>query len=563
MKYLTTLFAAAALVLWSCIENDIPYPVVELNIEAIEGEGFSISSIDAAKRTVTLALEEQTDIRNVRIDRTTFGVVAHNTNLSKEALIEQITTSQPLTGCFDLRTPIYVRLSLYQDYDWTITAEQKIERTLSVQGQIGAAEFDLANRTVRVNVSKATDRTHLTVSEMKFGPAGISEYSPTLEELSGTNFESVRFVDVTYHGQTERWLIYVEPIDVTVMLTQVDAWSKVIWLYGAGVEGREMGFRYRKAGNTEWVDVPDVTVKGGSFSARLKADAETTYEVKAFAGADESEPKTVTTDIVWELPNGGFEEWTDPQDPPTPKRKYWLPYLLEGGTPYWDTGNKGSTSLSGSDNITLPSDDVRPGSAGTKSARLSSKWVVLKFAAGNIFTGEYFATKGTNGVVGFGRPCTHRPTALKGWVKFKGGKINRVGDAPVGTEIIKDQTDENAIIYIALGTWTPEKYGVEVEFGGSTNYYGTADVPVAVYTNNKSSFFNPNGEDVIAYGEKVMTEDIDAWTEFTIPLVYKDNATNLQPTHLMIVCSASRWGDYFTGYDKSVLCVDDFELVYD
>ena len=30
----------------------------------------------------------------------------------------------------------------------------------------------------------------------------------------------------------------------------------------------------------------------------------------------------------------------------------------------------------------------------------------------------------------------------------------------------------------------------------------------------------------------------------------------------MVVCSASRWGDYFIGSDQSVMWVDDVELVY-
>ena len=31
----------------------------------------------------------------------------------------------------------------------------------------------------------------------------------------------------------------------------------------------------------------------------------------------------------------------------------------------------------------------------------------------------------------------------------------------------------------------------------------------------------------------------------------------------MIVCSASRWGDYFTGSTQSEMWLDDFELLYD
>ena len=480
-RYLTALLAAVTLLAQSCIENDIPYPLVEINITGVEGQGFTVSSIDLATRTVTLSLEEQTDISAVEIERVTLGVVSHSTSLTDEELLARVTTSRELTGTFDLRTPLYVTLTLYQSYEWSIVAEQNIERRFSVAGQIGSSQFDVPNRTVVANVPEGTDLTALQVNELKLGPADITTYSPTLEELSGTNFETVRFVDVTCFGRTERWLLHVVPIDVPVMLTQVDAWSKVIWLYGVGVEGRTMGFRYRKSGEEEWLEVPGVEVDGGSFKARLKAEAETDYEVVAYADDDVTEPRSVRTEATWTLPNGDFEEWTAPDLNITPKRRYWIPYLLDTGTPFWDTGNKGSTTLSDSDNVTIPENDPRPGSSGTRSAHLMSKWVVLKFAAGNLFTGEYFATKGTNGVVGFGRPCIYRPTALRGWVKFKGGKINRVGSVPVGVNIEQGVTDDNGIIYIALGSWTPEKYGVWVDYI-TRDFYGTEDVPIAIYT---------------------------------------------------------------------------------
>lgn len=49
--------------------------------------------------------------------------------------------------------------------------------------------------------------------------------------------------------------------------------------------------------------------------------------------------------------------------------------------------------------------------------------------------------------------------------------------------------------------------------------------------------------------------------EFTLPLDYV--ATDRIPTHIMIVCAASRYGDYFTGSTESVMWVDDFELLYE
>ena len=51
---------------------------------------------------------------------------------------------------------------------------------------------------------------------------------------------------------------------MTVQLTGADAWTSVIWLSGTGLSGTEMGFRYRKAGDETWLEVPDVTVTGST-----------------------------------------------------------------------------------------------------------------------------------------------------------------------------------------------------------------------------------------------------------------------------------------------------------
>ena len=55
-----------------CIHNDLPYPVVPINIEAIEAEGLDgAAQINAAQQTVILPLLETTDIRNVHITSVT------------------------------------------------------------------------------------------------------------------------------------------------------------------------------------------------------------------------------------------------------------------------------------------------------------------------------------------------------------------------------------------------------------------------------------------------------------------------------------------------------------
>ena len=141
-RLLAYLLAGAALLTASCIDNDLPYPTVEVAINGVEGEGFAVSNIDLTTRTVTLALEEATDIRNVRIDKVTYTVTPHNTNIDRQIFLDNSRPSQEPTGTFDMRTPVYLTLTLYQDYEWQIVATQTITRSFRVEGQVGATEFD-------------------------------------------------------------------------------------------------------------------------------------------------------------------------------------------------------------------------------------------------------------------------------------------------------------------------------------------------------------------------------------------------------------------------------------
>lgn len=575
-RLLTYLLAGTALLTASCIDNDLPYPTVEVAINNVQGEGFTLAGIDPTTRTVTLALDEATDIQNVHIDEVTYSVTPYNTNIDPQIFRDNIRTSRELTGTFDLRTPLYVTLSLYQDYDWQVVATQTISRSFQVEGQIGAPEFDLDNRIATAYVAKDADRSHVTITELKLGPADTESvtttYSPSIDELSTMDYSSPdaedptlgtpHFVDVSCHGRTERWLLYVLPTDKTVSTEACDAWSGVVWLRGSGIAGLEMGFRYRVGTDGEWAEVPDVEINGGTFSAAFEAEPQTTYQFKSYCGNEESAPTTVTTEAVEQLPNSGMEEWSKPKNP-------WLPYLSdEAGlpiSPFWATGNNGSTAIGDKFNVTTPDKtDIRPGSSGTKSAKLATTYVLMKLAAGNLFTGNFFGIRNTtHGIVNFGRPFTLRPTALRVWVKYNLGNISHIGSQPTGMQLQKGDPD-NGIIYVALGTWTKEKYGMGKDGAGDDQNggqpFGSDACPVSIDTRDVKTFFNPKGEDVIGYGEHIFKESVGEWTQLTIPIEYV--ATDKKPSHIIVVCSASRWGDYFTGSTQSVMWVDDFELVY-
>lgn len=542
MKHLLKLFFALAVAgSTGCIKNDIPYPVVKLAITSIAGEGFTVKEIDPAQRIVTLTLDETTDIRNVRITQVAYTEGA-------QASVDLTASSH------DMRVPVRLTLTLYQDYEWTIIAEQQINRTFTVAGQIGAPVIDAEKRSATAYVGKDIDRSKIDVTALRLEPevyengVNTTTYSPTLEQLSDSSFETVRVVDVSCHGRTEKWLLYVLPTDRSVALEAADAWSRVIWLYGSGVEGQKMGFRYRLAGG-EWQEVPDVTVKGGSFTARLAAEPETTYELLAYCGDEQTDPVSVTTDPEQALENGGFENWCTLDG-------IVYPYA-DGASPYWGTGNKGSKIA----NATLTDKgDPRPGSSGQYSADLRSQFANIfgigKFAAGNLFTGEYVMNAGTNGIITFGRPFTLRPTKLRIWVRYNRGVIDRVKSYPAGTEI-KIGDNDNGHIYIALGTWSAEEYGKD----STGEQRGSSASPICIDTRDVSTFFKSDGKDVIGYGEHVFKESVEEWTQITVPIEYRTTGT--RPTHLMIVCSASRWGDYFTGSTQSEMWLDDFELLYD
>jgi hypothetical protein len=87
---------------------------------------------------------------------------------------------------------------------------------------------------------------------------------------------------------------------------------------------------------------------------------------------------------------------------------------------------------------------------------------------------------------------------------------------------------------------------------------------LVVDNTNMSTFPDwENDPRVIAYGSLADEQNVDSkgrWTRVSIPLVYRDVVS--KPTHLLVVFSASKYGDYFHGGEGSTLYVDDFSLEY-
>lgn len=337
----------------------------------------------------------------------------------------------------------------------------------------------------------------------------------------------------------------------TDAVVDADVWATKATLRGTVMKPELSGFafNYRERGAQQWqtAAVDGTFGEGSAMSLELTGlSAGTTYEYQAVCdGFDTSDVLTFTTEAALQLPNAGMEDWD------TSEKSYKI--HAPGGELFWDSGNQGATTMPGAGSITTPASDVKH--SGEYSARLESKFVGLgtigKFAAGNMFVGQYLATDGTDGVLGWGRPFASRPKALKVWVKYT---PQTVTDSK--TDELKKGDMDLGIVYLALVTDHTDE---AIDSKGKK--YG--QWPVVVKTkddkNNKRSLFDKNAANVIAYGERVFTEATGDMIEVEIPLEYYK--TDVKASNIIVTCSASKYGDYFTG-GPSVMYVDDFELVY-
>ena len=211
---------------------------------------------------------------------------------------------------------------------------------------------------------------------------------------------------------------------------------------------------------------------------------------------------------------------------------------------WWDTGNKGSSTMG--KNVTTVDTDYKH--TGNQSLLLSSQFVGIgsigKFAAGNVFAGKYLKTEGTDGILGFGRPFTSRPTKLKGYIKYNCGVVDKGGD-----KITNGQNDIGTV-YVAL----TDGDGVAYDDGSKWS---------CIIKTKTGQLFDKNASNVFAYGEMILNESTegDGLIPFEIELDYK--STDRIPTRIVIVASASYYGDFFQGSTSSKMWLDDITLEYD
>ena len=364
--------------------------------------------------------------------------------------------------------------------------------------------------------------------------------------------------------------IIFEPVSTGLALTPAhEIWAARATVYADvdAVEnaGKTVKFAYSSNG-TEWSYADGVNHAEGAWKAELRGLTPSTEYTYNLVLDDEvvGGSLTFTTEAAPAIPNGSFEYASL-----VAGESYYKFYdpscgVAEGQTMFWGSGNgEGDEGVNGSASmgITITYIDTADKVNGNQSVKAQTSSMVGMLAAGNIFTGQFMGLVGTSGgIVNFGRPWTSRPSALKLYCKYNTDLINIVNNNNLG---VSKSDYDRAQVKIAIGTWPYKTYG------------GTKESPVQVNTTDESTFVDfftdnntiANGELIIyndGYsinkGAKV-SETTSEWVEYTIPLDYRKLST--YPTHIVVSCAASQFGDYFTGYDQSALWIDAVELIYE
>ena len=546
LKYRIGMMALALALLTGCaIENDIPYPTVEAAITAItvegqraaEGETNAAATIDNTARTVTLYVNDSVDVSRLRITQLALNPTDVELTLDSAlcddaerfpfghfASLDSVPASANTR--VDFSSPVTFTLRKYADYPWKVTVNQIIQRDIEADGMTRHV-LDADSRTVIIYMEEGADLSDVRITKLNLGgeygevtpdPTTVRNFTTSQTFLARLNWEP--------EGQFREWRVFAYPDPESGSEATGDVFAMVsrAIINGSVTSGKTPVVEYKAQNASTWQTASDVTVSGTKFTATLTGlTGSTTYNYRVTVDGAAGSEQSFTTAGEVALENGGFESWYQEGDIYVPNAS---------GSSFWGTGNPGAASFIG--NLTTPTTDAVSGQA----AKLESKNALIKLGAGNIFTGD-FSLDGTNGILHFGQPFTTFPTALRLYYKYTSTTINRIGDEVGSLENLRGRPD-SCHIYVALSDKS-EPYEIRTR-------------------PSVRKVFDKNDANIIAYGEFISGNSTSSYQQITIPLEYRANRT---PRYIVIVCSASKYGDYFIGGEGSTLWLDEMELVYE
>lgn len=357
-------------------------------------------------------------------------------------------------------------------------------------------------------------------------------------------------ISINVDESTKTYTYHFAVPATTQTTVTANAWSTFAYVkatlpsQGGSSEISRMQFQY-KSGNGDWTNATGSITYDETdnvYKTTLTGLAQNTaYQYRLMYNGAEAALGSFTTEAQSVLENMSLDNWYSRTTGTILKKTTYYPCLqadYDDGTRIWDSGNDGANTLSTVNPTSQDKTDVVKGSA----ALLESKTAAGQFAAGSLFTGRFGgATLNPLGAtLDFGTPYTSRPSRLKGSYKYVPATVGNTSDRV--PQVVSGQKD-SCSIYIALTTW-------ESAFNVSTG---------------DDQFVDFSSEDIIAYGElspaqMCPTQDMTEYADFSIDLKYRD--LERKPTYILIVCSSSKYGDYFVGGVGSKLLVDELSFEF-
>ena len=204
-------------VIGELIENDIPYPYIKGEIAAFEVEGQTgEAEINKNNRTIVVSVGDEVDIEELRITK---FVVNDEATFNTEEQYCVSPAKFPSTGFssladlpagadtrVDFTKTVPFLLRTYQDYQWMITVNQTIERSVEVENQALPAIIDDKNHTVLVYVSQKQDLSAVKILKMNLGGSQATVYpDPSIV----TNFRRPQTFTVVRFDKITLWTVDV------------------------------------------------------------------------------------------------------------------------------------------------------------------------------------------------------------------------------------------------------------------------------------------------------------------------------------------------------------------
>ena len=522
-----------ALACASCMQNPLSYPRLKADILAFEVEGQKSVSIDADRMVVEIVLTETADIDSVPV-------------LKYEYSSDAVPLSE-LPEVLDLTEPVRVSYQTYPDqvYEWTIQATQPIERYVKCDNMIESF-IDEAKKEIIAYFPEDQKLDDIRFTKMKLEERG-SQIDSTIgyvamdgEDLVikdkvqlPMNLDCVitREFKVLCKAGVTSWKFTAVHKIIELEVTAVNAWCYHADLTAVFKGSGSPVVEYHESGMQEWIPLA-TTVEGTNISASVDQLSEgTSYVARVVNGDDVSEEFTFTTETPDQLPNMSFDEWYQGD----PGGYTWYPDA-EGASLTWGTANSG-VNMMNAVNSTRPEYSF-VAKAGGAAVRMESVYVFGKFAAGNIYTGQ-FGNAVLSPVPGaeldWGVPFTTRPYSLKGYYSYSPKPVNYASDKYVD----KMGEMDTAQILVFLTDW---------------------EEPFRISTSTETFVDLENDPAIIALG--MIETDVDTqgeYVEFECTLEYRNDR---KPKYIVAVACASRLGDYFTGGQGSVMYVDEWEFEY-